>query len=318
MVEEGDHVRSAPPALFDNEEIYRLIIENSRDLIRVIDTDFNFVYVSPSHETLLGYTVDEMMHTASLNILHPDDKEVALSMHRQMVSKITSMDGLFRFQCKNGQWITLETRGKSLVKEGKIVGVVTIGRDVTRRLHMEQEVQQYQEQLRFLAFHDPLTKLPNRLLFFEETDLAIQDAVHSGQDLALLFIDCDNFKSINDAYGHGLGDDVVKELGRRLSNSVLNHDSVARMGGDEFTVLLRYIDSPKEVVEAVHRILRGTQALWEINGHSLELTVSIGIAMYPSDGRDTRTLIRNADEALYHAKNRGKNTYVFYDSSVRP
>ncbi len=91
-----------------------------------------------------------------------------------------------------------------------------------------------------------------------------------------------------------------------------------RMGGDEFTVLLRYIDSPKKVVEAVHRILQGTQAPWEIDRHSLELTVSIGIAMYPSDGSDTRTLIKNADEALYYAKNRGKNTYVFYDSSVRP
>jgi len=307
-------IKEVQQIFFENEEIYQLILEHSRDLIRVLDVHFNFIYVSPSHETVLGYTPNEMMHTFGLNILHPDDREIAVSMHQELVSKNVSMDGLFRFQCKNGQWITLETRGKSLVKEGEIVGVVTIGRDVTERLRMEQQLREYQDELEFLAFHDPLTRLPNRTQFFDRTTKAIEDAKSNDYGIAILLLDCDGFKSINDAYGHDFGDEVIKELGRRISMSIGKNDTVARLGGDEFTVLLPHINTPHDVVEVAHRILQSANTPWEMMGHQLDLSVSIGVTIYPTDGVDTQTLIKHADEAMYNAKKQKKNTYAIYCS----
>lgn len=312
--EERTHDTEKQHKFFENEEIYRLIMEHSRDLIRVIDVQFNYVYVSPSHESLLGYTPDEMTHTSGLAILHPDDREIAISMHRELVSQDTALDGLFRFQCKNGQWVTLETRGKSLVRDGEVVGVVTIGRDVTQRLRLESELREYQKQLEFLAFHDPLTRLPNRTLFFERTSQAIKDAKRNWDSLAILFLDCDNFKNVNDTYGHYVGDEAIKELGRRIAISVRENDTVARLSGDEFTVLLSNIHTQADVIEVVNRIMQSTSGPWSVLGNELNLTVSIGVAMYPVDGEDTETLVQHADRALYNAKKQGKNTHILYTS----
>ncbi len=298
--------------ILNNEDLYRLIIENSRDLIRVIDVHFNFVYVSPSHQTLLGYSVEELTSTSGLNLLHPDDREVALALHREMVSNNVSRDGLFRFQCKDGRWITLETRGKSLVQDGKIVGVVTVGRDVTERRRMEQELRVYQAQLQFLAYHDSLTGLPNRSLFLDCTSQALDQARLGRHSLAVVFIDSDDFKKINDVYGHEIGDEVIKELGRRLSQSLRSGDVVARMGGDEFIVLLPTIRAQQDLIPVLSRISQATREGWTIHGQEIGLTVSFGIAIYPADGNDTRTLIRHADEALYKAKQQGKDRFVFY------
>ncbi len=305
-------VKDAEERLFESEELYRLIIEHTRDLVRVIDVNFKFTYVSPSHEMLLGYTPDEMMHTSGLDILHPDDKEIALSMHRELVSKDTSLDGLFRFRCKNGQWVTLETRGRSLIKDGRIVGVVTIGRDVTERLRLEKQLKEYQERLEFLAFHDPLTGLPNRSLFFEKTLQAIDEAERNGHGAAIMFIDCDGFKNINDTYGHYVGDEVITELGRRILDSIHGEGMVARLSGDEFTVLLPRVDNTADIVDVAERIMRCTNDSWQAIGDGLNLTVSIGIAAFPSNGEDSKTLLKHADEALYSAKVLGKNTYAFY------
>lgn len=304
-------IKDVEHVLFENEEIYRLIMEHTRDLIRVIDVNFNFVYVSPSHETILGYTPDEMMHTSGLNILHPDDREIAVSMHRELISKSIVLDGLFHFQCKDGQWITLETRGKSLIKDGEIVGVVTIGRDVTERLRLEHEIREYQDKLEFFAFHDPLTKLPNRTLFFDRTNQAIKDAERCGHGIAIMFADCDNFKRINDTYGHYVGDEAITELGRRISISIRNNDSVARLSGDEFTVLLPHVNTQQDVVEVANRIIQSTAQLWTVMGNEFNLTVSLGVVTYPSDGVDTQTLMKHADEALYNAKRQGKNTAMY-------
>lgn len=299
---------------YGNEEMYQLILDNTSDVIIVVDVNFNFVYVSPSHETLLGYTPNEMMHTSWLGILHPDDREISISMHRELVCNNLTLDGLFRFQCKNGRWVTLETRAKSLVKEGEIVGVVTIGRDVTERLRLEQGLREYQERLEFLAFHDPLTRLPNRTLFFDRTYQAIKDATRNGHCIAIMFLDCDGFKNINDTYGHYVGDEVITALGRRISISIRNNDTVARLSGDEFTVLLPDITGQHDVVEVVNRIMQSTNRPWNVMGNEFNLTVSIGVAIYPVNGGDPDALMQHADKALYNAKKHGKNTYMFYCS----
>ncbi len=300
--------------VFDNQEIYELIMEHTRDLVRVIDVDFNFAYVSPSHETVLGYSVDDMLHSSGLNILHPDDKDKAIAMHRHMISQDSTMDGLFRFQRKTGEWITLETRGRSLVKDGKIIGVVTVGRDVTERLRMEQQLKDYQEQLKFMAFHDPLTGLPNRALFFETASQVVAEANRHGDQVAVLFVDCDDLKQINDAYGHDVGDNAIRELGKGLAAVVEDQGIVARVGGDEFTVLLPHLGDAQDVLAIVDSLGRSSHAVRDANGDPIHLTVSVGVAVYPSDGIDSKTLVQKADRALYAAKQQGKNRCVFVGS----
>lgn len=299
---------------FENGLMYQLIMDHTRDLVGVTDVNFNLVYASPSHETLLGYTPDEMMHISGLDIMHPDYREIAKSMHRDLVSKNLSLDGLFCFRCRNGRWVTLETRSKSLIKEGEIVGVVTVGRDVTERLRLEQESKEYQERLEFLAFHDSLTRLPNRTLFFDRTSQAIKDAQRNGHCIAIMFVDCDGFKNVNDTYGHYVGDGVITELGRRISTSIRNNDTVARLSGDEFTVLLPDLTNQHDVVGVANRIMQSTNRPLNVMGNELKLTVSIGVAIYPVDGVDSEALIQHADKALYNAKKRGKNAYIFYCS----
>lgn len=129
-----------------------------------------------------------------------------------------------------------------------------------------------------------------------------------------MFTDCDNFKSINDTYGHYVGDEVIMEMGRRISISIRNNDTVARLSGDEFTVLLPHINTQQDVVDVANRIIQSTTPPWTIMDNDLNLTVSIGVAIYPSDGMDTKTLIKHADKALYNAKKQGKNTCVVYCS----
>lgn len=295
-------------------DLYPLILAQSRDLIRVVDRHFRYIYVSPSHETMLGYTVDEMMYTPGLDLLHPDDHDVAIAMHRDMLEHIQTRDGLFRFRTKAGPWITLETRGRSLVHNEHIIGVVTVGRDVTERLRMENDLHTYQRQLEFLAFHDTLTGLANRRRFFEETAQRLEAAQRDGEELAVLFIDCDDFKAINDAYGHVVGDQVIQELGRRLRRAVRPTDLVARVGGDEFMVLLPQILTLTEVQGVAMRVLRSMQRPWVVGGHTIACTVSMGVALYPRHGGDEQTLMRHADAALYTAKRQGKNTTVVYDA----
>lgn len=312
MAEDDVLRRDASP--IDIPALYPLILTQSRDLIRVVDRHFRFIYVSPSHETVLGYTVDEMMYTPGLNLLHPDDHDVAITMHRDMLDHNLTRDGLFRFHTKDGKWITLETRGRSLVQDGQIIGVVTVGRDVTERRRMEAKLHAYQRQLQFLAFHDPLTGLANRTLFFEEAAHALEAADQDGQGLAVMFIDCDDFKYINDAYGHAVGDQVLQEFGRRLLRAVRPTDLVARVGGDEFMVLLRRIHTAAEARGLARRILQSMQEPWDVAGQTIACTVSMGVALYPGHGRDEHTLMRHADAALYAAKRQGKNTTVVYDA----
>lgn len=298
--------------MLEPAELYRLIADNTQDLIRVFDVEGRFVYASPSHETLLGYTPQDLLQTSVMDLLHPDDVGKARSMLHEMVTRKVSMHGLFRYRSKAGPWRILETRGTPLVKEKSFIGVVTIGRDITERWQMERALQEYQAELEFLAFHDALTGLPNRVLFSQQVTKAISAAEGQSHRLAVLFLDYDQFKSVNDTYGHDIGDQVVQECGRRIAQCVGDEDTVARLGGDEFSVLMPRICGSREVTTVATRILQSTRSPWNIGAGSLSLTVSIGIALYPTAGLDAPSLVKHADNALYDAKRRGKNRYAFY------
>ena len=181
--------------------------------------------------------------------------------------------------------------------------------DVTARKRAEKT-------LKYRAFYDTLTNLPNRTYFDEKLDLALAKARQNNTLIAVIFLDLDCFKNINDTLGHAVGDQLLKIFAQRLDNCVRANDMVARWGGDEFTLLLPHINSTEDTVNLAQRILDELKNPFEVAGHQLYVKTSMGIAIYPQDGEDGKTLLKNADAALYRAKEKGRNHYRFYSSTM--
>jgi len=199
--------------------------------------------------------------------------------------------------------------------------VLALIRDITERKHAEHDI-------RYMAYHDSLTQLPNIQSFKDHLGLALSSAEHSGKYFAVLFIDLDRFKQINDTYGHKVGDLLLQASSDRIINGMRRsdivahvnnenvHDMVARMGGDEFTILLPNIRKPEDIAKVSQRILEELSKPFLISSHELNITGSLGIAMYPNDGADVDSLLQNADTAMYHAKVKGRNNFQFFDESM--
>ena len=191
----------------------------------------------------------------------------------------------------------------------KIVGRVLSFRDVTEQSRAE-------EKIRYQAMHDLLTGLPNRILFNDRLSLALTNAYRRQGMLCVMFMDLDRFKTINDTLGHACGDQLLQGVTKRLTDCLREGDTVARWGGDEFTLLLPEILDAKEAAKIAQRILEALKPVFNLGGHQLHITNSIGIALYPDDGEDAETLLKNADAALYRAKEHGRNNYQLYTSTM--
>ena len=205
-----------------------------------------------------------------------------------------------------------------------------LGELSTSLKEMSRNLRQSNEQIRYFAYHDSLTKLPNRLMFGEYLEHALAHAKRHDQALALMYLDLDDFKVINDTLGHQAGDEVLRELSSRLSDCIRAEDylsrpaatrrseteTVARLGGDEFIIFLPNINSPYEAATVANRVLESLSIPFHVENRNLHVSASIGITTYPKDGKDAETLIKNADMAMYHAKEKGKNAYSYYQESM--
>jgi diguanylate cyclase (GGDEF)-like protein/PAS domain S-box-containing protein len=197
--------------------------------------------------------------------------------------------------------------GAALIRDEKdqVDGMVLVFRDVTQRKRQE-------ERLAFLAIHDSLTELPNRVLFNDRLTLALANAVRRKKEIAVLMLDLDRFKKVNDTLGHSVGDRLLKAVAERLPGLLRKSDTIARLGGDEFMVLLPEISSPGSAGRVARRILRAFKQPYDLKDRKISITASIGIASYPRDGEDVESLTKNADIAMYAAKESGRNTYKLY------
>jgi diguanylate cyclase (GGDEF)-like protein len=188
-----------------------------------------------------------------------------------------------------------------------------------RTLELQQEIdarKRVEETIRHLAYYDSLTGLPNRLLFYDRLSQALAHADRSGRPIGVLFLDLDRFKNVNDTLGHAVGDDVLRRVAQRLRECVRAGDTVARLGGDEFPIILEGITGTKDAVLVAQKIAERLKPALEIEGHELHVSASIGICMFPADGRDAETLVKNADAALYRAKDQGRNNYQLYTAGM--
>ncbi len=201
-------------------------------------------------------------------------------------------------------------------RNGEFNGVIEVSRDITDHIELLQQVQAQKDNLDHLTYHDPLTNLPNRVLFLNKLEQSIKNTAGSQKNITVFLIDLDHFKQINDSLGHAYGDRILEMVSERFYQCVDINDTVARLGGDEFAIIFESISQGHNSALMAQKIIRALEKPFELESHKLYITASIGISIYPQDGSDAPTLLRNADAAMYKSKDEGRNTFQFYTESM--
>ncbi|MEO7322698.1 MAG: EAL domain-containing protein [Burkholderiales bacterium] len=299
----------AEQALRTSEERFQLIAENVSDLIAIVDIDGKRLYNSPSYRTLFGEDV-LLPGSDSFAQIHLDDREKVIQLFHETVKSGQGRPTQFRFLLPDGNVRFIESHGSAVRGAGgEVERIIVVSRDVTERLRAD-------ERLRHLAHHDLLTNLPNRVLMRDRIEQALIQAQRSNKRAALLFIDLDHFKNINDLLGHTVGDQLLREVAQRLKRCVRDSDTVSRQGGDEFIVLLQGLPMRAHAVVTAEKIVEAFSQPFSVSNHTLDITASIGLSVYPDDGTDAETLLRNADTAMYHTKASGRHGYQFFNAEL--
>jgi diguanylate cyclase (GGDEF)-like protein/PAS domain S-box-containing protein len=278
----------------------------SMDGIGILDERLEFTYVNDSLAKLFGYVRPHELHGRSLCDLYEPHEQVrfitsVVPMVHQRGRWRGEATGLRRDGALFPQEISLTALGAA--------GMVCVVRDITERTYAE-------EQIKHLAYHDALTNLPNRLLFKDRLTVALSHANREGSCLAVLFLDLDRFKVINDSLGHNIGDQLLQAVSARVQACVRESDTVARLGGDEFTVLLPNLHRSDDAAPIAQKIIESIRYPFQIEGREFFSTTSIGISLFPEDGTDAETLIKNADTAMYQAKELGRDNYQLFNAHV--
>jgi PAS domain S-box-containing protein len=309
--------------LAERDQLFQLISENAADMIALVDRDGGRLYNSPAYQKVLGYSPEELKATSSMEQIHPDDRPRVLKAAEKARVSGRGERVEYRIRHKDGTWRTLESTACGIRNaKGETDKLVIVNRDITERKRAE-------ELLVHNAFHDGLTNLPNRALFLDRLQRALTlSKRHANYKFAVLLIDVDEFKIINDSLGHAAGDDLLIQIGQRLQDSVrrvdtvarprtslpdrpasdrpTNDDTLARLGGDEFTILLDDIRDPVEAVRVAERVQLELAAPFLVKQQQIVISASIGIASSASPHTRAEDLVRDADIAMYRAKRTGK------------
>lgn len=315
--EQAERFRIAEQALWASETYLNAILRYSPALISVKDLDGNVVLASEHFKQMA--LIDETGFVGK-NVFDVYPKDVAQSMweiDKATKTKQQTYEVELDLMHKDGSIHTyLIVKFPLRSKENKVFGVCTIGTDISERKLAENALREQQSRLNYMAFHDSLTSLPNRSLFYDRIYHGLARARRAESKVALMLLDIDRFKNINDSLGHDAGDILLKAIAMRLNEGVRDMDTVARLGGDEFVVVLEGIHDMDDVVFVANKLLATLSRPLEISGHSISTTVSIGVSIFPEDGSDTDELLKNADIAMYKAKEAGKNNCQFYTKGM--
>lgn len=309
----------AEQALSESERMHRFIVNNSPDFIYMLDADGIFTFVNDMVEGLLGYKRHEILGRHFSNLIHSNNADVA---HRffseQRTGERAARSIEVRLQTNKGSSgseafseVLVELNAMGVYKQNKVgkkefIGTLGSVRDITERKRSE-------ERISYQAYHDLLTRLPNRLLFADRMTQALAHAARNKSKIAVIFVDLDLFKDINDQHGHVVGDRVLQQVAKRILNCVRSEDTVSRFGGDEFSLLLTNIDSLEDATAAAEKVLAAVRLPLTVDGRELGLSASMGIALYPEAGESIEALLHSADIAMYHVKATGKDGYCVYE-----
>jgi diguanylate cyclase (GGDEF)-like protein/PAS domain S-box-containing protein len=294
-----------------SEERFRALVQNASDIITIVDLEGCVRYHSPSGERILGYAPSDIEGRPVLDIMHPDDVEASIAFFLEAIKtgQVTA-PVRWRVRHKDGSWRYLETIYNNLADDPNVGGVLLTSRDVSDRKDLE-------DQLAHRAFHDALTGLPNRSLFTDRVEHGLARRVREPGRIAVLFLDVDDFKTVNDSLGHAAGDDLLVAIAQRIDNCLRGGDTAARLGGDEFAILLEDVADPAEAAGVAERVIEALRPPFDIDGKRTFVYASIGIATSSGiPGERADELLRNADVAMYIAKRRGKGGHEFFEPDM--
>ena len=296
--------KRAEEAMRASEEKYRSLFEHSRDAVLITTRDGEFADANDSCLRLFGYTRQEMMQLCAGDLyMDPTDEQ---RFEREIEQRGTVAEYEVRLRNKSGAKMDcLLTATARTDKDGHILGYEGIVRDITTQ-------KQAEETIRHLAYHDPLTGLPNRSLFNDRLGVALARARRNREKLGVMLLDLDRFKDVNDRLGHSVGDQLLQAAGNRLVGILRESDTVCRMGGDEFLLLLPQLGRPEDGDILAERVAQTIRRPFALGHHQVSMTTSVGIAIYPEDGEDAESLLKNADVAMYRAKAEGRDNYQRY------
>ena len=313
--------------LENSEKMYRYLVDSSPDIIYTLNHEGRFTFVNDRAYQLLGFSRDELIGKHYSILVHDEDLERARYVfNERRVDERASRNVELRLKCRGARsnsgertfnntlmTISLNSIGMHVpdgdVRKLEFFGTYGVARDITDRKRAE-EVISYQ------AYHDILTDLPNRILFKDRLGLAVIQAKRKQTELAVMFIDLDRFKLVNDTLGHVKGDELLQQAAVRLKDCLRRGDTIARQGGDEFTIVLPELRDRDDARIIADKFLESLQRPFDLDGHEVHISASIGIAIYPGDGESIDELLRHADIAMYQVKALGKNGHSFYHDSM--
>ncbi len=297
-------------ALRSSEERFRSVIQNLSDIIAILDDESRITYISPSIERSSKFQIIELLGRKLTDFAHPDDVEKVFDFLEE-IKKNKETTSLIEWQIvdADGSFYYVESVGINLLDDPHVSGIVITTRNITERKTLEA-------QLMHQAFHDPLTNLANRVLFRDRVEHALMRYKRQETPLAVLFLDLDDFKNINDSLGHAAGDELLKSVAERLMGCVRFGDTVARLGGDEFAILLEDTEQANNAITIAERVLECVLDPFNVEGYDVMVGISVGIS-FSSSGKETADeLLRNADVAMYIAKDSGKGRYTIFESQM--
>lgn len=306
-----------------SERLHRYLVESSPDLIFTLDPQARFTYINPRIESLLGYERHQLLNRPFATILLPDDVTRVEMLTSNPDNAPASGYNLELRLCRNrAGWprasmghITVALNAMPMYAKGegepiqKHLGTYGVARDISERKRAEEIIS-------FQAYHDQLTHLPNRVLFKDRLEVAIAQATRRSGSLAVMFVDIDRFKLVNDTYGHSEGDLLLRGVATRLKETLRRGDTLARLGGDEFTILLPDINQPEDAEIIARKVLDLMQMPFQLSRGDFRVSASIGIALFPRDGDSAESLTQHADVAMYQVKRSGRNGFRFFDTEL--
>jgi diguanylate cyclase (GGDEF)-like protein/PAS domain S-box-containing protein len=292
------------------EQRFRTLVEKSWSGVVLLDGAIRFSFAGSSTQHIIGYEEQELLGRSLFDFVHPRDRERAQAVFADMLERPSQeTHGELRFRHKEGRWVWLEGFSQNLLHEPSVRAIVLNYRDITQRKETEK-------QLEYRAYYDSLTGLPNRLLFRDRLVHSLEHAKRNKVGVAVMYLDIDHFKLVNDALGHSFGDRLLGEVAKRLQAALRASDTISRIGGDEFSILLPEVVSAEAVAGVAGKILQSLARPFAVDGHDLFVTASIGIGCYPADGEDAETLLKCADAAMYRAKELGRNQAQLFTASM--
>ncbi len=294
-------------AIHEAEDRFASMVRHSSDVITMLDDNYIIRYISPSAIHVFGHMPERLNNTAFINLVHPDDRARLQSLFLESMAQTDVTTAVvWRLYQTDGSWRYIESVVTNFTDKPSVSGFILNSRNVTERKRLESQLKQ-------LAYQDPLTSLANRTLFCDRLEHALARAGRNKSRIAVLFIDLDNFKLLNDNLGHVEGDHLLKVTGERLLDCTRAADTVARLGGDEFAILVEDILSIDPVIQLAERIVARLQMPVYVDDKDVMITASIGIAQSDGcDNADVDTVLRNADLAMYAIKKRGKCGYMIF------